>query len=280
MTDAPELSYCAGEVKRQDPDRFLASLFAGSQAREALFALYAFDLEVGRIAEITSQPMTGLIRLQWWREALDEIRAGSVRRHPVVEGLAAAGPALDLDRLHAVLDGHEPALDPDPPSSLDQLDAEAMQAGGGITLAALGLLGGGAPEAEEAARHAGTAWGLLQILRATGPLQARERVRLPGDRLRQAGLSGDDVLAGQMTPALGEVVAVVLSRARHHAGIARDLRRSVPAPARGAFLHLRLFESYARALERAGHDPFLFARIERPALAPVLLTTAAYTGRW
>lgn len=280
MTDVPQLSYCADEVKRRDPDRFLAALFAPAGVREGLFALYAFDLEVGRVAEITSQPMTGLIRLQWWRESLDELRAGTVRRHPVVEALAAAGPALDLALLHEVLDGHEAALDPDPPASLDRLDEEARQTGGALVEAALRALGCDAGPAIEAARHAGTAWALVQILRATGPLAARERVRLPGDLLREAGLSGDDVRSGRMTPALRPVVAAVLNRARDHVAQARRLRRTVPPKARAPFLQLRLFGHYARALERLDDDPFRFAEIDRPPLAPLVLAFAAYTGRW
>jgi NADH dehydrogenase [ubiquinone] 1 alpha subcomplex assembly factor 6 len=69
----PELSYCAQQLRRLDPDRYLTALFAPDRRREGLFALYAFNLEVARAREAVREPMMGLIRLQWWRDALEEI---------------------------------------------------------------------------------------------------------------------------------------------------------------------------------------------------------------
>ena len=64
-------------------------MFAPAARREALFALYALNVALSRIGETVSQPMLGEIRLQWWRESLDGIYAGTPRREPVVEALAA-----------------------------------------------------------------------------------------------------------------------------------------------------------------------------------------------
>ncbi len=65
-----ELSACGRIVRENDPDRFFCTLFAPPAKREALFALYAFNHELARVAESVSEPMLGEIRLQWWREAL------------------------------------------------------------------------------------------------------------------------------------------------------------------------------------------------------------------
>ena len=54
-----------------DPDRALAALFAPRDARDDLFALYAFNVELARIAEQVTKPDLGAIRLQWWREAIE-----------------------------------------------------------------------------------------------------------------------------------------------------------------------------------------------------------------
>ena len=67
------LSYCADQVRRQDRERYLTALFAPAGRREDLFALYAFNLEVAKTAEVVSEAMVGRIRLQWWREAIEEI---------------------------------------------------------------------------------------------------------------------------------------------------------------------------------------------------------------
>src|SRR5215475_14937298 len=92
-----ETSYCAQILRRQDPERYLTALFAPFGRREALFALYAFNLELARARESVREPLMGRMRLQWWREALEEIAAGRPRAHEVVRPLAAAIAAHGLD---------------------------------------------------------------------------------------------------------------------------------------------------------------------------------------
>lgn len=81
-----------GEILRQyDRDRFLTTLFAPAERREALFALYAFNHEIAKTREVVTETTMGLIRLTWWREAIEEIYAGKPpRAHEVVEPLAQA----------------------------------------------------------------------------------------------------------------------------------------------------------------------------------------------
>jgi phytoene/squalene synthetase len=86
----PALSPCAEIVRRGDPDRFLSALTAPPALRERLFALYAFNIEIARATQV-SEPMLGLIRLQWWRETLEAVHAGGApRAGDVAAGVAAA----------------------------------------------------------------------------------------------------------------------------------------------------------------------------------------------
>jgi len=77
-------------VRRHDPDRWLATRFIGEpQARADVIALYAFDHELSKIAQVTNEPMMAEIRLTWWSEVIAEIFEGRpVRRHPVTLALA------------------------------------------------------------------------------------------------------------------------------------------------------------------------------------------------
>ena len=97
------LQACADIVAKGDPDRFAAAMAGPVAAREVLFPLYAFNVEVTRAAWIASEPMIGEMRLQWWRDVLDEIATGKpVRAHEVSTPLAEAldaGAATALDKL-------------------------------------------------------------------------------------------------------------------------------------------------------------------------------------
>ncbi len=79
MQDA--FAYCAELVRDADRDRFLAALFAPAEQRDALFALYAFNVEVGRVREAAREPLPGEIRLQWWRDV--SAASGPGRRAPI-----------------------------------------------------------------------------------------------------------------------------------------------------------------------------------------------------
>lgn len=89
------LNACAQLVERADPTRFRATMAAPVSARRILFPLYAFNVEVARAPWVTEEPMIAEMRLQWWRDALEEIGAGgTVRKHEVVDALAVV---LDVE---------------------------------------------------------------------------------------------------------------------------------------------------------------------------------------
>src|SRR6185436_12664026 len=85
MPDA--FDHCEQLVREADKDRFLATLFAPQKYRRALYALYAFNLEVARTREVAREPMPGELRLQWWREALTGGGHGAEAGHPVAAAL-------------------------------------------------------------------------------------------------------------------------------------------------------------------------------------------------
>ncbi|MGB3250003.1 MAG: squalene/phytoene synthase family protein, partial [Tabrizicola sp.] len=68
---------CAGLVQRGDPDRFRAVMAAPVEARAQLFPLYAFNLEVARAPWVTQEPLIAEMRLQWWRDVVENAASGA-----------------------------------------------------------------------------------------------------------------------------------------------------------------------------------------------------------
>ena len=266
MLKASPLSYCAQELRRHDHDRFLTCLFAPAERREALYALYAFNLEIARSAEVVSEAMIGQIRLQWWRDALEEIYNGTPRQHQVVEPLAEAIGLHGLTRAHfaRLIDGREFDLDPAPPESLSALEDYAEATGASLVWLALEVLGAndGVEMGEtihQAGRSVGLAWALTGLLRAV-PFHARQkRLYLPADLSAEAGLERGELFELRCTPALTQVVGEIAGRAESHLSQARILRQHVPSVARPALLLATLAEGYLRNLSRAAFDPFATA---------------------
>lgn len=197
------LSPIGAFVRRTDPDRFLCCLFAPAPAREALFALTALNHELARAREAASNPMAALIRLQWWRDAIEEARAGRPpRRHEVAAPLHAAilAGALDPDGLVALADAREAEAQeeiPDEPGFVAWLRGTA---GGWSAVAGRAL--GADPAQAEVLRALGAAYGLGGVLANIAAHAAQGRCLLPADRLARAGLSPAAVVAGPVTPAL------------------------------------------------------------------------------
>jgi phytoene synthase len=255
------LSYCAEQVRRQDHDRYVTALFAPAHRREGLFALYAFNLEIAKTAEVVSEDLLGRLRLQWWRECLDEVYAGRPLRHAVVEPLAAAVHRHGLGRAHfdRLIDAREDDLAAEPPADLAALENYAEGTSASLVHLALEILGvpaGSSTGANEAGRRLGLAWALTGLARAV-PFHARQkRLYLPSDMAAQAGLDTGALFELRRSEALSRVVAQLAARASEHLAAARALRRELPRRAFPAMLLGPLAERHLKVLNRAGFDPF------------------------
>src|SRR5215470_13788315 len=80
-------AHCENLVRAGDKDRWLAALFAPTDRRPHLYALFAFNLEIARVRELAREPMAGEIRLQWWREVIAGTRPGEAAANPVAAAL-------------------------------------------------------------------------------------------------------------------------------------------------------------------------------------------------
>ena len=200
MTDA--LSANGATVRQHDPDRFLCALFAPPERREALFTLYAFNHELARAREVTSEPTLALIRLQWWREVVE----GAARRHEVATPLSAllAEGALDRADLLAMIEGREMETDPAIPTTADFM-VYARQSGGHLAVAAGALLG-----ADCAGREwlvaLGTGYAMAGVLRRVPALAREGRCLLPEDMLAAQGLCVHDAIARPDAADLGGLI--------------------------------------------------------------------------
>jgi phytoene synthase len=273
------LSYAAIQVREHDPDRYLATLFAPAEAREALFVLYAFDHEIGRVRRIVSEPMTGLVRLQWWRDALDGIARDSPLAHPVVEALHAHWARFAPLRLglEAAIEARAQELSAEPPADLTALEQRIETSWGEVTLAAMALLGAADAPACAAGRHLGLALGLVRLLQTLPGDLRQNRMPLPGAMLGRYGLASEGMHGAA---ALRPVVADLAARAREHLDAARRHRQAVPRRALAALLPAPLLDAYLRRLARAGFDPSAPVRTAPGGLAPLRLLGHYALGRY
>ncbi len=260
MTGTESFHRLAAQARAADHDRYLCALFAPSSARAGMFALILFNAEIARVREAVSEPMLGQIRLQWWREAIDEIYQGPGRRHEIAEPLAEAIRVHNLTRNYfdRLINARERDLDEAPPESMAALETYAEESAAPLVSLTLEAVGADADALAKLARHTGIGWALTGLMRALPHHAAQGRKMLLSD-------SGDGV-------------AVVADVARQHIGKARKLRRGAPRVVKRATLPAVLADAYLRRLAACGHDPYHAGAAIGPLRRQLLLSRAAFFG--
>ena len=253
-----DLIACAQLVERGDPDRFAAVMAAPPRARTALFPIYAFNIEVSRAPWVTQESMIAEMRLQWWRDALAEIRAAeAVRRHEVVTPLARVLDAQGADLLDSLTGARRWDVYRDPFEDMAHFRDYLNKTSGNLLVVAARALG---PVPDQVVRQAGYALGVANWLRAVPALEQAGRVPLvegTPDAVRALAHEGLEALEA-----------------------ARKGRRDIPAAARPALLPMW---QVAPVLRRAARDPRRVADAVlelSPIRRRVGLMAAAVTGRW
>lgn len=213
-------------AREAEPDRYLAALLAPRPVRGALIALAALVGEVARIPETVSQPMAGLVRVQWWRDSLTAAQGGAESGHPVLDALAAElrglGQTDALAGLAPFLDGIDDALtdmgENEGPDALRLARAEAA-----TFTVAMQVIAGAAHASSTLPESAATAYGLArQLARAVS-----------------RGTPPDRAEGGAQAAA-----------ARRALGEARAHLVDLPRAARISYLPLAMVEPYLRVFER------------------------------
>jgi NADH dehydrogenase [ubiquinone] 1 alpha subcomplex assembly factor 6 len=277
-----ELSYCAAGVREREPERYLATLFAPAEAREPLFTLYAFDHEIARVRSVVSEPMAGMIRFQWWRDALEGVEAGRPLAHPVVAALQAHWTFLRPLRPHLddAIDARELELTSDPPADLAALE-ERLEAGcAAITCAAIDLLGASGEETHAAARHLGLALGLIRLVRGLAGDLRQNRLMLPTAMLRRHAIEPAVAAQAASGGTLAPEVADLAVRARQHLAKARQHRGRICRSALAVLLCAPLLDDYLDRLARAQYDPLAIAGRRPAPWAPLELIARYALGRY
>ncbi|MEL7211995.1 MAG: squalene/phytoene synthase family protein [Pseudomonadota bacterium] len=249
---------CAGIVERGDPERFLAIMAAPPEARRVLFPIIALNVEVSRAPWVTQEPMIAEMRLQWWRDALEEIASGGpVRSHEVTTPLAEVltpKQARALDRLVAARrwDVYSEPFE-DAVHFEEYLDATAAE----LMVTCAQALG---DASAEVVRGFGWGVGLANWLRAVPELEARGKVPMVDGR--------------------ADAVRLLAQRGVALIREARARRAAVSAAARPAML---MGWQAEYVLRRASANPDAVRQgtlAPSPARAKLGLMIGAATGRW
>ncbi len=227
------------------------TLLAKPAARPALFALYAFNYEIAKTREVVTETTLGLIRLQWWRDALTGMFEGKTSpKHQVMEPLAEAIGKFGLSKelLEALIYGREFDLEDRLPSSLQGMANYADYTSTPLLKLAARMTGDTA--SDDVFQRVGTAYALTGILRATPLHLVQRRCYLPEDLLHKAETDKYALYEGKDLDKLIPIVKAVVDEAK---------RKLSGLPRQPGIIgtHAQMAAMYLREIERAGYKVYL-----------------------
>lgn len=259
-------AFCADLVRSHDFPRYASTLFLPGVHRRPLLAIYGFNVEISRVRDQVSQPLPGEVRLQWWTDVLaGRDHDGGVEGNPVAAELSWAIRTwrLPVERLARLIDEHQFDLYNDPMPSLAALEGYVNDTASALFTCGARIMARPSEAIDHLARHAGLAYGIVQVIAAVPHDTARRQLFVPLQLLQQHGSGMEEVFSGKQTPKARAAIDQLIGEAKNHLSAALSLLGSVPPQVRPAFLPLALVRRDLKRMSRADNDPFVPRRVPR-----------------
>ncbi|KAL4802060.1 Squalene/phytoene synthase [Aspergillus unguis] len=237
--------YCMNLLAKYDRPSYTLSTFIPRQAQPAYIALRALNSTLSMIPDTISSPTIGLMRLQFWREAINKTLAGTPPKEPIAILLASAledlayrtdGKAkMSRNWLNRMINAREQTLTNDPYTDMSALESYAENTYSTLLYLTLSALPMTSVTADHVASHIGKAAGIAAVLRGLPivafPGQVQQTgegaavqggakqgaVMLPLDVMAQAGVKEEEVFRrGAEAEGLRDAVFTVATRASDH----------------------------------------------------------------
>ncbi|XP_055020223.1 NADH dehydrogenase (ubiquinone) complex I, assembly factor 6 isoform X1 [Boleophthalmus pectinirostris] len=265
--------FCLELVRSRDYEGFVCSLLLPEEARRSSLALRAFNVELAQVKDSVSQKTIGLMRMQFWKTAIDEIYRDEPPNQPISTELWRAVRKHYLTKrwLLRIIKEREKDLEDRAYRNLQELESYSENTQSSLLYLLLEALGVKNVHADHAASHLGKAQGIVTCLRATPYHSTRRRVYLPMDLCLKHGASQEEFIRGSRENSVRDVVFDIASQAHAHLQHARSFRQNVPPDATPAFLHTVGIEDYLQRLRRADFDVFHPSLQNRNPLLPIQL---------
>ncbi|MCE3232517.1 MAG: putative phytoene synthase (terpenoid synthase) [Rickettsiaceae bacterium] len=263
------LSFCALEVKKYDYYRYLCCLLAPENLQERFFAIYAFNNEIARIKEVVSEPMVGHIRLQWWRDAIEEIYKGVPvkHNHEIVRALYKLISQVDISKelFDNLIDAREADIEFSVPENIESLENYTIATSSGLFELLLTAAEIYDKSAVEASYHAGIAYALTGIMRAMKFNAHHGKVMFPASLMQNANITDLEIIEGKNLEKTYPITQLLCDKVKSNMKHTRLLLKNAPKSAINIFLPLAIVDSFIALICKNNYDIFN-SDIEVPAL--------------
>lgn len=207
--------YCEALCRARHHNYPVASMFARSQLRKHIFALFAFARVADDFADEIAFEGRRTRELDRWEEQLHAAYRGHAD-HPVFVALADTVDkfALPITEFTELLSGFRTDLERRRYATFDELRAYTRQAAEPVGRLLLYIGGYRAPELHAYAEDLSTAIAVARLIQDVPADWNRGRVYLPHEDLRHFGVTEADIASRRITAAVGNLVRYEVARTR------------------------------------------------------------------
>ncbi|XP_023942076.2 NADH dehydrogenase (ubiquinone) complex I, assembly factor 6 homolog [Bicyclus anynana] len=253
------LEYCATIVRQHDYENYLATLLLSRTLRSPALVVRAFNAEIARVQDQTTDPMTAALRLQFWQDAVGVIyeqNSASVPANPVTQELNKVCAAYKLPRRYVerLISSRTGLLKTKYFKSLEDVETYTENTVSTIYYLLLSIAGVANVHADHAASHLGKAQGIVNILRSVHVSNHHKTICLPMEVLMKYQVSQQSVLRGTDSENMRNVIFEIASRANSHLEKARKIE--VPKICNQLFLPAIAVDKYLIKLQKKNFNVF------------------------
>ncbi|MDH5547713.1 MAG: presqualene diphosphate synthase HpnD [Gammaproteobacteria bacterium] len=209
--------YCQNKAAQSGSSFYYSFRFLPQPRRDAIIALYAYCREVDDVVDECSNIDIAKTKLSWWRDEVEKLYSGNPT-HPVTKALA---PHLDRFSLNKeyfleILDGMEMDLEYDVYPTIKELSLYCYRVASAVGLLSIEIFGYEDRNTRKYAYELGMALQLTNIIRDVREDAIRGRVYLPQEDLTQFGVDMDELVKGQHSQKIVDLLRFEAERAREH----------------------------------------------------------------
>ena len=207
--------YCEALVRARHHNYPVASMFARTELRKHIFALFAFARVADDFADEKAYEGRRARELDRWEEQLHAAYRGNAE-HPVFVALADTVDKFELPitEFTELLSGFRTDLERRRYATFDELRSYTRQATEPLGRLLLYIAGYRAPELHAYADDLSTAVAIARLIQDVPADWQRGRVYLPAEDLRHFGVTEADIASRRVAPAVGALVRYEVARTR------------------------------------------------------------------
>ncbi|XP_029447598.1 NADH dehydrogenase (ubiquinone) complex I, assembly factor 6 isoform X2 [Rhinatrema bivittatum] len=226
-----------------------------------------------QVKDLVSQKEIGLMRMQFWKDAVEDMYRDNPPPQPVAMELWKAIKKHNLTKrwLVRMIEEREKNLDDRAYRSMQDLETYAENTQSSLLYLTLETLGVKDIHADHAASHIGKAQGIITCLRAVPYHSGRRKVFLPMDICMLHGASQEDFIRRSEEKNIRDVIFDIASQAHLHLKHARTFTKNVPLKAFPAFVQTVVLDGYLNKIRNVDFNIFHPSLQKKNTLLPLYM---------